>query len=168
MRCEAANASPPAIPVTKMATSIAARPRTCSATGVSRMSKRRMVNSFAALPPMFGNMVVRARLGCDYIVSNIGRPIEVAALAEIAGRSPFHFSRVFRRSIGISPHRYIVHLRLQRALDLARSGQAGLSEIAIRTGFADQSHLWRWVRRVHGVSLTQLITRPASEQQESS
>jgi AraC family transcriptional regulator len=97
----------------------------------------------------------------DYILSNIGEPIEVAALAKIAGRSPFHFSRVFSRSVGVSPHRYIVHLRLQRALELARSGEAGLAEVAVRTGFADQSHLWRWVRRVHGVSLGQLVTPPA-------
>jgi len=110
---------------------------------------------------------VMARLR-DYIVSNIGEPIEVAALAKIAGRSPFHFSRVFSRSVGVSPHRYIVHLRLQRALELARGGQAELAEIAVRTGFADQSHLWRWVRRVHGVSLTQLVTPPVSEQHESS
>ena len=103
----------------------------------------------------------------DYIVSNIGEPIEVAALAKIAGRSPFHFSRVFSRSVGVSPHRYIIHLRLQRALELARAGQVGLGEIAVRTGFADQSHLWRWVRRVHGVSLGQLVT-PTVEQHESS
>jgi len=110
---------------------------------------------------------VLARLR-DYIVSNLGEPIEVAALAKIAGRSPFHFSRVFSRSVGVSPHRYIVHLRLQRALELVRSGEAGLAEVAVRTGFADQSHLWRWVRRVHGVSLTQLANLPASEQHESS
>ena len=110
---------------------------------------------------------VMARLR-DYIVSNIGEPIEVAALAKIAGRSPFHFSRVFSRSVGVSPHRYIVHLRLRRALELARKGETGLAEIAVRTGFADQSHLWRWVRRVHGVSLTQLVTEPASEQHKSS
>ena len=110
---------------------------------------------------------VMARLR-DYIVSNIGEPIEVAALAKIAGRSPFHFSRVFSRSVGVSPHRYIVHLRLQRALELVRGGQDGLAEIAVRSGFSDQSHLWRWVRRVHGVSLTQLATPPASEQHESS
>ena len=99
---------------------------------------------------------VLARLR-DYIVSNIAEPIQVAELAKIAGRSPFHFSRVFSRSVGVSPHRYIVHLRLQRALELARTGEAGLAEIAVRTGFADQSHLWRWVRRVHGVSLSQLV-----------
>jgi AraC family transcriptional regulator len=92
----------------------------------------------------------------DYVLAHIDEPIEVAALARIARRSPFHFSRVFARSVGMTPHRYIVHLRLQAAIELVRSGRSGLAEIAMRTGFADQSHLSRWVRRVHGVPLSRL------------
>jgi AraC family transcriptional regulator len=92
----------------------------------------------------------------DYIFAHIDEPIEVDELARIAGRSPFHFSRVFTRSVGLTPHRYVVHLRVQRATELVRTGQLGLAEIAARTGFADQSHLSRWVRRVHGVPLTKL------------
>jgi AraC family transcriptional regulator len=45
---------------------------------------------------------------------------------------------------------------LRRAVELVRDGRLGLAEIAACTGFADQSHLSRWVRRVYGVSLTQL------------
>jgi AraC family transcriptional regulator len=93
----------------------------------------------------------------DYVVAHLDEPIEVAALADMAGRSPFHFSRVFTRSVGLTPHRYVVHLRLQRALELVRGGQSSLAEIAVRTGFADQSHLSRWVRRVHGVPLGRLV-----------
>jgi AraC family transcriptional regulator len=92
----------------------------------------------------------------DYIMAHLDEPIEVAALAGIARRSPFHFTRVFTQSVGVSPHRYVVHLRLERAIELMRDGQSGLAEIAASTGFADQSHLSRWVRRVHGVSPTQL------------
>jgi AraC family transcriptional regulator len=92
----------------------------------------------------------------DYVLTNLDRPIEVATLAGMAGRSPFHFSRVFTRSVGVTPHRYIVQMRLQRAVELVRDRSSSLAEIATRTGFADQSHLSRWVRRVHGVSLTQL------------
>jgi AraC family transcriptional regulator len=92
----------------------------------------------------------------DHIVAHLDESIEVATLAKIAGRSPFHFSRVFARSVGMTPHRYVVHLRLQRAIELVREGRSGLAEIAASTGFADQSHLSRWVRRVHGVPLTQL------------
>src|SRR5262249_56600905 len=112
-----------------------------------------------ATPPSRG----RGRLGrdtlariTDHVFAHLGEPIEVATLASIAGRSPFHFVRVFTRSVGVTPHRFIVHLRLQRAIELVRAGGASLAEIAARTGFADQSHLSRWVRRVHGVSLTGL------------
>src|SRR5262249_49952849 len=56
----------------------------------------------------------------DYIMSHLDEPIEVATLANIAGRSPFHFSRIFTRTVGVTPHRYIVHLRLQRATELVR------------------------------------------------
>ena len=92
----------------------------------------------------------------DYILAHLDESVEVATLAKIAGRSPFHFSRVFTRSVGVTPHRYIVHLRLERAVELIRDGEFGLVDIALRTGFADQNHLCRWVRRVHGVTLSQL------------
>jgi AraC family transcriptional regulator len=98
---------------------------------------------------------VLARLR-DYILAHLDEPIEVETLAGIAARSPFHFTRVFSQSVGVTPHRYVVHLRLRRAIELVRAGGAGLAEIAARTGFADQSHLSRWMRRVHGVSPTEV------------
>ncbi len=93
----------------------------------------------------------------EYILAHLDDPVEIAALARIAGRSSFHFCRVFNRSVGMSPHRYVVHLRLQRAIELVRDGRSGLAEIAVSTGFADQRHLSRWVRRVYGVSLRRLV-----------
>jgi AraC family transcriptional regulator len=88
----------------------------------------------------------------------LDEPVDVATLADMTKRSQFHFSRVFRRSVGMSPYRYIVYLRLRRAVELIREHRLGLAEIAASTGFADQSHLSRWVRRVHGVSPTQLVS----------
>jgi AraC family transcriptional regulator len=95
----------------------------------------------------------------DYVVTHMDERIEVGALAKIGGRSPFHFTRVFARSVGMTPYRYVVHLRLQRALELMRDGRHGLADIAAATGFADQSHLSRWVRRVYGVSPTEITAR---------
>jgi AraC family transcriptional regulator len=92
----------------------------------------------------------------EYVIDHLAEPIEVAELAKLAGRSSFHFSRVFARSVGMTPHRYVVHLRLQAAIERTREGRAGLAEIAAATGFADQSHLSRWVRRVHGVAPSEL------------
>jgi AraC family transcriptional regulator len=93
----------------------------------------------------------------DYVITHLDEPLDVPTLAGIAGRSPFHFSRVFTRSVGMTPHRYVVHLRLQCAIELVREGQSSFAEIAARTGFADQSHLSRWVRRVRGVTLSELV-----------
>jgi AraC family transcriptional regulator len=92
----------------------------------------------------------------DYIVGHLAEPIEVGDLADLADRSAFHFSRVFARSVGMTPHRYVVHLRLQAALRLIRDGQMSMAEIAADTGFSDQSHLSRWIRRVHGVAPSEL------------
>jgi AraC family transcriptional regulator len=94
----------------------------------------------------------------DYLVERLDEPIDVAALASMAGRSQFHFSRVFRRAVGVSPHQYIVYLRVRRAVELIRERRLALAEIAAETGFADQSHLSRWVRRVYGISPSQFIS----------
>jgi AraC-like DNA-binding protein len=94
----------------------------------------------------------------DYIMAHPEEPMEVATLAAIAGRSPFHFTRIFARNVGVTPHHYIVHLRLQCAIEPTRL-KHGLAEIALRTGFSDQSRLTRWTHRVHGASLTQLVSR---------
>ena len=103
----------------------------------------------------------------DYVAANLDEPIAVATLAQMAGRSPFHFSRLFSRSVGVTPHRYIVHLRLKRAAELIRNGRLSFAEIAAQTGFADQSHLSRWVRRVYGVPLTQVAGRRKRDKNES-
>src|SRR5262249_43925467 len=70
----------------------------------------------------------------SYVLEHLDGPISVANLADIAGKSTFHFSRLFTRSVGVSPHRYIVHVRLRRASELIRDGRSSLAEIAVRTG----------------------------------
>jgi AraC family transcriptional regulator len=104
----------------------------------------------------------------DFIMANLDRPIDVATLARMAHRSQFHFSRAFARSVGVSPYQYVIHLRLRHAVELVQEGRLGLAEIAASTGFADQSHLSRWIKRARGVSITQLFPRPSAEAQESS
>ena len=96
----------------------------------------------------------------EFVFEHLDEPLDVARLAKMTNRSQFHFSRAFTRSVGVSPHRYVVHLRLRRAVEMVRDRKFGLAEIAVRTGFADQSHLTRWVQRVHGVSPTQVMARP--------
>jgi AraC family transcriptional regulator len=97
----------------------------------------------------------------DFIMANLDRPIDVAMLARMALRSQFHFSRAFARSVGVGPYQYVIHLRLQHAVELVQDGRLGLAEIAASTGFADQSHLSRWMKRARGASITQLFPHPS-------
>ena len=74
------------------------------------------------------------------------QPIGVEDLAEAAGMSRYHFSRVFRRSEGRSPGRYLADLRVASAVRLLQTTDDTLEKIANATGFANASHLSRAVR----------------------
>lgn len=71
-------------------------------------------------------------------------------LAELAGWSPWHLSRTFRRVTGITLNSYRLRLRVRAALDGLAEPGAGLAALAARAGFADQAHLTRAVRRELG------------------
>lgn len=91
----------------------------------------------------------------DCIHANIERPLGVNDIADAAQQGWSHFPRLFRRSTGLSPHQYVIRVRLGRAIELMRSTRLPMAEVAVRCGFADQSHLCRWVRRVYGVTPSQ-------------
>jgi AraC family transcriptional regulator len=74
---------------------------------------------------------------------------EVAARLEI---HPVYFSRAFRRIFRCTPQQYIVRCRLQKAMHLLRFSRAPLSQIAIESGFYDQSHFSRSFRHHFGVA----------------
>jgi AraC family transcriptional regulator len=66
--------------------------------------------------------------------------------------SPYHFSRQFKRSTGLSPHQYVVRKRVERAKELLINTDLTLYEVAISVGFVDQSHLAKHTKRLLGVS----------------
>jgi len=89
---------------------------------------------------------------CDYIESNLSQKIGLAALAAMSGLSTHHFARAFHQSVGIPPHSYLLRRRLEHVEHMLRETQLPLSEIALATGFSDQSHLARHFHRLTGVS----------------
>jgi AraC-like DNA-binding protein/PAS domain-containing protein len=102
--------------------------------------------SRGGLPP-----VVTQRI-CEYIESHLEQKIGLEGLAAMAGLSTHHFARAFNQSMGIPPHSYLLSRRLERAERMLRETQLPLSEIAVVTGFSDQSHLARHFRRRTGMS----------------
>lgn len=76
-----------------------------------------------------------------YIEDNLDGNCSIAALAGVAGLSPYHFARAFRTDTGDTPHRYVVRRRLVRARDLVLHSSMSLAEIARATGHSSQSRL---------------------------
>jgi transcriptional regulator GlxA family with amidase domain len=88
----------------------------------------------------------------EYIDAHLENTISIQALAAIVGLSMYHFARAFKQSAGMTPHDYLVARRVKRAQELLVDTDLPLSEIALASGFADQSHCARRFRERVGVS----------------
>jgi transcriptional regulator GlxA family with amidase domain len=92
----------------------------------------------------------------EHIDRNLGQPLMLAELAELAGLSIWRFATVFRQQVGVSPHRYICRLRVERAQQLMRGGLSAACA-ASEAGFYDQSHLSRHFKTICGVTPGQFL-----------
>lgn len=99
-----------------------------------------------------GRLPPKLRRALEYVRANLAGDIRLRDMAGAAGMSPFHFSRVFKEVIGVSPRRYLARSRVERAKVLLRDGEQSLKWIAAELGFADQSHMTNVFRRVTGTT----------------
>jgi AraC-like DNA-binding protein len=86
----------------------------------------------------------------SHIEESLAERIDLDDLARIAGLSRCHFSRAFKESVGVPPHRYIVSRRIVVAAGLIQLTNRPLADIALSVGFADQSHFTRSFVRALG------------------
>ena len=94
----------------------------------------------------------RLRRVLEYIEDNLAGNVSLNDLAAVLGLSASHFKVLFREAVGLSPHHYLIRQRVERAKNLLGEGKLTITQIAIETGFAHQSHLARHMHRVLGVS----------------
>jgi AraC family transcriptional regulator len=87
-----------------------------------------------------------------YIEDHLSEDLSLSQLASITGISASHFKTLFRESIGVPLHQYVIQRRIDRAKDLLMAGKLSIAEIALATGFSHQSHLARHMRRASGLS----------------
>jgi AraC family transcriptional regulator len=92
----------------------------------------------------------RLRRVTDYIDANLPRPIPLAELSSLAHLSRFHFARLFKVSTGMSPHRFIVQRRIDRACALLRNASLPIKTVAGAVGFRTTNHFSTMFRRVIG------------------
>jgi AraC family transcriptional regulator len=88
----------------------------------------------------------------ELLTSNLVRDVPLSELAEACGLSVSYFSRAFRQSLGMPPHRWLLEQRVGRAKELLEHTAESLSDVAMSCGFADQSHFTRVFSRLAGCS----------------
>ncbi|HHP7230170.1 MAG TPA: helix-turn-helix domain-containing protein [Xenococcaceae cyanobacterium] len=88
----------------------------------------------------------------DYIETHLERNIKLTDLAQLLDISPFHFSRLFKQSIGTTPHQYLSQQRVERAKQLLKQTDRLIVDIALECGFNSHSHLSKQFRQFTGMT----------------
>lgn len=93
---------------------------------------------------------------CDYLESNFAKSITLDELSRLMNMSKYHFLRSFTRQKGISPYSYLITIRIGKAKKMLEQGISPL-EVALRTGFSDQSHFSNHFKKLIGLTPRQYM-----------
>ncbi|WP_127533415.1 AraC family transcriptional regulator [Paenibacillus kobensis] len=91
----------------------------------------------------------------DYIEEHLEEPLTVEGLAERAGWTHEHFTRLFARHTGRTPREMIIQRRIERACQLLLYDETTVKEVAYAVGFSDENYFCRVFKSVKGVTATQ-------------
>jgi len=106
----------------------------------------------ATIPMRGGLAPWQERRAKEIIEANLNGEVPLAQLARECGLSTSHFSRAFKDTVGMPPHQWLLHRRIETATLLLRDRQFSLPEVALACGFSDQSHFTRVFTRLSGTS----------------
>ena len=107
-------------------------------------------------PPFRGGLAGwQQRALAIHIEEHLAGPIPLATLAQVARLSPYHFSRAFKQTFGIPPHRFHTHRRIERAKSLLADPEVSVTWVGMALGFSETSVFSTAFRRVAGVTPTQ-------------
>lgn len=101
-------------------------------------------------------LTTEIKIICDYIESHYADSITLNQLSEIAGISKYHLLRLFTRQKGISPYCFLETIRINHAKKLLEQGMLPM-EVAIQTGFSDQSHFTNFFKKLIGLTPKQYM-----------
>jgi AraC family transcriptional regulator len=91
----------------------------------------------------------------DFVRSRISEDVSLADMAAVTGLSITHFAHVFKKSMGASPHQFVLQQRVQYAKELLMSLDLRVIDIALACGFKTQQHFARIFRKMCGLSPTE-------------
>jgi len=88
----------------------------------------------------------------EFVEANLDQSLSLSDLAAVAGVGASQLKALFPASFGQSVHQYVVHRRVARAKALLLAGELPISQVALEAGFAHQSHMAHWLKRILGVT----------------
>ena len=88
----------------------------------------------------------------EYINHHLSQSIKLEDLAAHVGISKFHFSRLFKKSMGISPHQYVMGQRIELAKQLLLQSNMPISDVALECGFNSHAHMIKYFRQIVGTT----------------
>lgn len=94
----------------------------------------------------------RLRRVVDYIDAHLLDDTSLSELAAAADLSPHHFASLFKKTVGVAPHQYVIAQRIEIAKRLLKDDRKSLSDIAHETGFPSQAHFSTVFRKITGIS----------------
>jgi AraC family transcriptional regulator len=94
----------------------------------------------------------KLRYVLDFIQTNFASDLGLSELATVAGMSQFHFAREFKRATGVTPHQYLIKLRIEQAKELLSRSELSLVDVGFKAGFSHQSHFTRLFRKLTGMT----------------
>src|SRR5215470_14060070 len=95
---------------------------------------------------------VRLRKVKEFVHAKMEDELSLGELAQSVGLSTAHFSEMFRKSMGETPHQFVLRVRIERAKEMLRSAESRVLDVAIACGFKTQQHFARVFRHVCGLS----------------
>lgn len=91
----------------------------------------------------------------EFVDSKIDDELTLCEMAQAVELSTAHFSRMFRKSTGETPHQFLLRHRLERAKMMLRSADGRVLDVAVACGFKSQQHFAQAFRRVCGICPTE-------------
>jgi AraC family transcriptional regulator len=88
----------------------------------------------------------------EYVEENLGRNLSLRELSQQLGMNLYFFVRSFKRSTGLPPHQYLLRRRVERAKAFLLDPEVPIADVALRCGFATQSHLTATFNRLTNVT----------------
>ena len=116
-----------------------------------------LIQNYCTIKPQFrdsgtGLPAYKLKQAIDYINDNLDQRIGLEDLADLLGLSTYYLCREFRNSVGVSPYRYLLVRRVEKAKQLIQNTKLSLANIAYESGFSSQSQMTQHFRKTVGVT----------------